>query len=268
MKKVALHLLLMVLLVGLALSQERWLLRFTPKQGLILNWQIRMTTKMVVNKRATTEMTEMTVRESVDDIRPNGNLVWSSKVLRCVINGQVVPSTELETSVAELTPSGQPVTPIVLPPPTLDGLDDWLTELFGGVTLIFPTAEVHIGETWTQSFSVGLKSPNEPRSLRITYRLDGWENIGKVECFRIVVRTEAPVKLLWQTVNITVTVTGGAKLDGVFWFDPKLGAVRQRRVVLSSGYTLETDRWDGIQFVQTTKFVNQTTNLEAKLISP
>lgn len=247
--------------------QDRWLLRFTPPQGLTLRWQIRMATKRFVNDKAKTETTELLVLESVDEVRPNGHLVWSSRALRCIINGEVIPSGELEATVSEITPLGYPAKPTVLPPPTLDSLDDWLEELFGGVALVFPPTEVGIGQTWAHQIAIGLKPPNEPRRLRIAYRLDGREAADGADCFRITVQTRSPVRLAWQMHDASVIITGGAKLDGVFWFDPKLGAVRRRRADLSINYMMETERWDGFQFVQRTKFVNRTTTLEAKLVA-
>ncbi len=248
--------------------QERWLLRFTPSQGLTLRWQIRMATKQFVNNKAKTETTELMVSESVDEVRPNGNLVWSSRALRCVTNGEVIPPGELEATVSEITPLGYSTKPIVLPPPTLDDLDDWLEELFGGVTLVFPPTGVGIGQKWVHQLSVGLKPPNEPRRLRIAYRLEGRETVDGADCFRITVQTQSPVRLAWRMRDASVIITGGAKLEGVFWFDPKLGTVRRRLAELSINYTMETERWDGFQFVQRTKFVNRTTALEAKLVTP
>ncbi len=254
--------------IAFAWSQERWLLRFSVKEGVPLDWHMRVVTKKVINKKAEMEVTELWVREQVEQIRPNGNLVWSSQVTRCVINGEVIPAEKLERTVSELTPLGYPARPITIPPPSLNQLDDWLLDLFGGISLVFPLSEIGIGDRWQQQISVGLKPPNEPRRLTVTYRLDGKETMDGRECFKISVQLQSPVKLAWEWKDASVVVTGGAKVEGVFWFDPALGSVRRKRVNLSISYTVESERWDGFQFVQTAKFVNQTTEVEGRLLSP
>ena len=255
-------------IAAIASGQERWLLRFAVKEGVPLDWHIKVVTRKVVNKRAEIEVTELWVREQVEQIRPNGNLVWSSQVTRCVINGEVVPADKLEQAVSELTPLGYPARPITIPPPSLNQLDDWLLDLFGGVSLVFPLSEIGIRDRWQHQISVGLKPPNEPRRLTVTYRLEGKETVDGKECFKISMQLQSPVKLAWEWKDASVVVTGRAKVEGVFWFDPALGSIRRKRVNLSIGYTVESERWDGFQFVQTTKFVNQTTEVEGRLLSP
>ena len=73
--------------IAFASGQERWLLRFSVKEGVPLDWHMRIVMKKVINKQAEVEVTELWVREQVEQIRPNGSLVWSSQVTRCVING-------------------------------------------------------------------------------------------------------------------------------------------------------------------------------------
>jgi hypothetical protein len=128
--------------IAFAWSQERWLLRFSVKEGVPLDWHMRVVTKKVINKKAEMEVTELWVREQVEQIRPNGNLVWSSQVTRCVINGEVIPAEKLERTVSELTPLGYPARTITIPPPSLNQLDDWLLDLFGGISLVFPLSEI------------------------------------------------------------------------------------------------------------------------------
>lgn len=259
---------LIFLTVSVACPQEKWLLRFSVREGTALNWHIRMVTKKVVNKQSETEVAELWIREQVEQVRPNGNLVWSSQTLRCVINGEVVPVDKAEKTISELTPLGYPARPFTLPPPSLHQLDDWLLDLFGGMSLVFPATEVGIGDKWHYKLSVGLKPPNEPRHLTVNYQLDGREKVGDRDCLKISVKLDSPVKLAWEWKDASVIVTGGAKLEGIFWFDPSLGSVRQRRIKLSINYTIESERWDGFQFVQTTKYVNQTMDVEARLSSP
>ncbi len=259
---------LIVLIVSAVYSQEKWFLRFSVREGKPLNWHIRMVTKKVVNKHSETEVIELWTREQVEQIRPNGNLVWSSQTLRCVINGEVVPVDNSEKTVSELTPLGYPANPLTLSPPSLHQLDDWLLDLFGGVSLVFPATEVGVGDKWHYQLTVGLKPPNEPRRLTVNYRLEGRERVGNRDCLKISVQLNSPVKLAWEWKDASVIVTGGAKLEGTFWFDLSLGSVCQRRVKLSIDYTVESERWDGFQFVQTTKYVNQTMEVEARLLSP
>ncbi len=259
---------LIVLIVSAVCSQEKWFLRFSIREGKPLNWHIRMVTKKVVNKHSETEVIELWTREQVEQIRPNGNLVWSSQTLRCVINGEVVPVDKSEKTVSELTPLGYPANPLTLSPPSLHQLDDWLLDLFGGVSLVFPATEVGVGDKWHYQLTVGLKPPNEPRRLTVNYRLEGRERVGNRDCLKISVQLNSPVKLAWEWKDASVIVTGGAKLEGTFWFDLSLGSVCQRRVKLSIDYTVESERWDGFQFVQTTKYVNQTMEVEARLLSP
>ena len=254
--------------IAFASGQERLLLRFAVKEGVPLDWHIKVVTRKVVNKRAEVEVTELWVREQVEQIRPNGNLVWSSQVTRCVINGEVIPADKLERTVSELTPLGYPARPITIPPPSLNQLDDWLLDLFGGVSLVFPLSEVGTGDRWQHQILVGLKPPNEPRRLTVTYRLEGKETVSGRECFKVSVQLQSPVKLAWEWKDASIIVTGGAKVEGAFWFDPALGSIRRKRVNLSIGYTVESERWDGFQFVQTAKFVNQTTEVEGQLLSP
>ncbi|MCS7186747.1 MAG: hypothetical protein N3B10_08470 [Armatimonadetes bacterium] len=256
------------LIMSASLSQEKWLLRFSLREGMPLNWHIRMVTKKVANKQSEIEVAELWVREQVEQIRPNGNLVWSSQTVRCVVNGEVVPVDKTERTVSELTPLGYPARPIALPPPSLHQLDDWLLDLFGGVSLVFPPTEVGVGDKWHYQLAVGLKPPNEPRWLTVNYRLEGREKVGKRDCLRISVQLNSPVKLAWEWKDASVIVTGGAKLEGAFWFDPSLGSVCQRLMKLSINYTVESERWDGFQFVQTTKYVNQTVEVEGNLLSP
>lgn len=258
---------LVALIVSVAFSQERWALRFSIREGVPLHWHIRTVTKKVVNKQSETEVAELWVLEQVEQVRPNGNLVWSSRITRCVINGEVIPVDKEET-VSELTPLGYPARAITLPPPSLHQLDDWLLDLFGGASLVFPATEVGVGDKWHYQLAVGLKPPNEPRRLTVNYRLEGQEKVGKRDCLKISVQLNSPVKLAWEWKDASVIVTGGAKLEGAFWFDPSLGSVRQKRMKLSINYTVESERWDGFQFVQTTKYVNQTMEVEARLLAP
>jgi len=259
---------LLALISSFANSQEQWSLRFSIREGVPLDWHIRMVTRRVVNKQSETEVTELWIREQVEQIRPNGNLVWSSQINRCVVNGEVVPVDKGEKTVYELTPLGYPAQSGTLPPPSLHQLDDWLLDLFGGVSLVFPATEVKIGDKWHHQLSVGLKPPNEPRRLTVYYRLEGQEKVGERDCLKISVKLSSPVKLAWEWKDASVIVTGGASLEGTFWFDPSLGSIRQKRMKLSIGYTVESERWDGFQFVQTTKYVNQATEVEARLLSP
>lgn len=259
---------LVFLTMSVVCPQEKWLLRFSVREGTVLNWHIRMVTKKVVNKQSETEVAELWIREQIEQIRPNGNLVWSSQTLRCVINGEVVPVDKTEKTVSELTPLGYPAKPFTLSPPSLHQLDDWLLDLFGGVSLVFPATEVGVGDKWHYKLSVGLKPPNEPRHLTVNYQLDGSEKVGDRDCLKISVKLDSPVKLAWEWKDSSVIVTGGAKLEGAFWFDPSLGSIRQRRIKLSINYTVESERWDGFQFVQTTKYVNQMMDVEARLLSP
>lgn len=266
--KTKILLLLIALTISVSCSQEKWFLRFSVREGTSLNWHIRMVTKKVVNKQSETEVAELWIREQVEQIRPNGNLVWSSQTIRCVINGEVIPVDKTEKSVSELTPLGHPAKPIVLPPPSLERLDDWLLDLFGGVSLIFPATEIKVGDKWRYQLAVGLKQPNEPRWLTVQYRLEKQEKVGNNDCLKISVQLDSPVKLAWEWKDASVVVTGGARLEGAFWFDPSLGSVRQRHIKLSIDYTVESERWDGFQFVQTTKYVNKTMEVEARLLSP
>lgn len=255
-------------LVGWVYSPERWLFRFSVREGTAMTWHILMTTRKIVNTRSQTETVELWVQERVEQVRNNGNLVWASRVIRCVINGEVVPPSELEETVAELTPLGYPVRTVSIPPPTLNRLDEWLLDLFGSVTLVFPASEVSVGDRWHHNIAVGLKPPNEPRRLLVTYRLEGKEKLEERACFRIGVSAQTPLRLLWRSKDASTTVNGGAKLEGIFWFDPQLGTVRQRRVTLDISYALETEHWDGFQFVQRTQFVNQTMEISARLSAP
>ncbi len=268
MKFTLLLTILAVTVLSLAQTQQRWALRFSVQQGKVFVWQIRAITKKLINKKAEVEVTELLLREQVEQVRPNGNLVWSSQVIRCVVNGEVISPSQFETTVSELTPLGYPAKPPIIPPPSLSQLDDWLVELFGGVSLVFPAAEVAIGESWQYQISVGLRNPNEPRRLTVTYRLEGQEKVSEKECLKISVQLQSPIKLAWQWKDSSVVVTGGAKLEGAFWFDPTLGSVRQRKFSLSVGYTVESERWDGFQFVQRTRYVNQRTEVEGQLLSP
>jgi len=254
--------------IALALGQERWSFRFSLKEGVPLDWHMRIVTKKVINKKAEVEVTELWVREQVEKIRSNGNLVWSSQVMRFVINGEVIPTDKLERTVSELTPLGYPARSITIPPPSLNQLDDWLLDLFGGISPVFPLSEIGIGDRWQYQISVGLKPPNEPRRLTVTYRLEGRETIDGKDCFKISVQLQSPVKLVWEWKDASIIVTGGAKVEGVFWFDPALGSIRQKRVNLSIGYTVESERWDGFQFVQSAKFVNHTIEVDGRLLSP
>ncbi|MCS7192517.1 MAG: hypothetical protein NZ937_06010 [Armatimonadetes bacterium] len=257
-----------LVLLGLAQTQERWLLRFSLREGSVLNWHTKMITKIFVNKQSELELTEIWLRERIEQIKPNGNLVWSSQVTRCIMKGEVIPPSQFEVTVSELTPLGYPAKPMTIPPPSLEQFDDWLFDLFGGIGLVLPATEVSIGDSWRQQISVGLKPPNEPRRLTVIYRLEGKEKVGEKECLKISVQLQSPVKLAWQFKDASVVITGGAKLEGAFWFDLSLGSVRQRKISLSINYTLESERWDGFQFVQKTNYVNQTTEVEAKLLSP
>jgi len=254
--------------IAFASGQERWSLRFSLKEGVPLDWHMRIVTKRVIDKKAEVEVTDLWVREQVEQIRPNGNLVWASQVTRCVINGEVIPADKLERTVSELTPFGYPAHPITIPPPSLNQLNDWLLDLFGGVSLVFPLSEIGTGDRWQHQILVGLKPPNEPRRLMVIYRLEGKEIVDGRECFKVSVQLQSPVKLAWEWKDASIIVTGGAKVEGAFWFDPALGSIRQKRVNLSIGYTVESERWDGFQFVQTAKFVNQTTEVEGRLLSP
>jgi len=265
--------------IGKSANQQTWLLRFSVREGTVLNWHIRMVTRKIVNKRAETEVTELWTREQVEQILPNGNLVWSSQTPRCVINGEVIPVDKMEKTVFEITPLGYPARPFTVPPPSLNQLDDWLLDLFGRVSLVFPATEVGIGDKWVYQISVGLKPPNEPRRLTVSYRLEGLEKLSdrpasrahrpeERDCLKISMQLSSPVKLAWEWKDASVVVTGGARLEGTFWFDPSLGSVCQRRMKLSLDYTVESERWDGFQFVQTAKYINQTTEVEARLLSP
>ena len=254
--------------IAFASGQERWLLRFSVKEGVPLDWHMRIVTRKVINKQAEVEVTELWVREQVEQIRPNSNLVWSSQVTRCIINGEVIPADKLERTVSELTPLGYPAQSTKIPPPSLNQLDDWLLDLFGGISLVFPLPEISIGERWQHQILVGLKPPNEPRRLTVTYRLEGKETVDGRECFKISVQSQSPVKLAWEWKDASNIVTGGTKVEGTFWFDPALGSVRRKRVNLSIGYTVESERWDGFQFVQSAKFVNYTTEVDGRLLSP
>ncbi len=293
----------LTVLIGSGMTQERWALRFTVREGMVLHWHIRTTDRQLVNMRAQMIVTEMWVQERIESVRPNGNLVWGSQVIRCVVNGQVVPPEELEATETELTPLGYPAHPFSLPPPSLDRVNEWLADLLGSVSLVFPATEVSIGDRWQHHIMVGLKPPNEPRRLTVTYRLEGAELVaggfasqrtatvgtsGDVppsepkksahqevrpserghKCLRISVTLQAPVRLVWQWRGASVTINGGAKLEGVFWFDPQLGAVRQRRATLTISYTREAEQWDGLQFAQRTQFVNRTIETEARLLAP
>ncbi len=249
-------------------AQERVALRFSVREGTRLLWHIRTQSRQLVNMRGKTETMEMWLLEEVETIRPNGNLVWVSQVTRCVVDGQVLPADQFEVTVTELTPLGYPAQPITFPPPSLERLDDWLVELLGGVSLVFPATEVGVGSQWQHQLVIGLKPPNEPRRLTVSYRLEKQELVGKHDCWRIAVHHQTPVRLVWQWRGASVTVNGSAKLDGVFWFDPKLGAPRQRRATLVISYTRESEQWDGLKFVQQTQFVNQTVETEARLLSP
>jgi hypothetical protein len=190
-------------------AQDSWTLRFNPKVGLTLQWLIQMTSRRLEDGRAETEKTELIVRERVEAIRPNGNLIWSSEIVRGVVNGEPLPANALEKTVAEITPLGLPVSPPPLPSPTEANLDDWLNELVGGVTLVFPKDAVRLGQTWSRNILIGLKPPNEPRQLTVTYRLDGREPVngrdggrgtrdGTVDCLRITVQMRTPVRLFWR----------------------------------------------------------------------
>jgi hypothetical protein len=260
-------------------AQDSWTLRFNPKVGLTLQWLIQMTSRRLEDGRAETEKTELIVRERVEAIRPNGNLIWSSEIVRGVVNGEPLPANALEKTVAEITPLGLPVSPPPLPSPTEANLDDWLNELVGGVTLVFPKDAVRLGQTWSRNILIGLKPPNEPRQLTVTYRLDGREPVngrdegrgtrdGTVDCLRITVQMRTPIRLFWRFRGGSITVTGGARMEGTYWFDPDFGIVRQRRITVTLGYTKESEIWDGFQFVQRTAFVNQTTEVNARLVAP
>jgi len=253
---------------GFAQNQEKWSLRFSTRQGLVIDWHIRTVTKKLTNNHAEFEVTELWVRERIEQVRPNGNLIWSSQVTRCVVNGEVIPASQFEVTVSELNPLGYPSKPHTILPPSLNQLDDWLIDLFGVVSLVFPATEVGIGDNWQQQISIGLKSPNEPRRMTITYRLEGKEKVNEKECLKISVQLQSPIKLAWQWKDTSVVVTGGAKLEGAFWFDPTIGSVRRKEFNLSIGYTLESEKWDGFQFVQTTKYVNRETEVKANLLSP
>lgn len=255
-------------LPGLNQNREKWLLRFALREGSVLNWQIKMVKKKFVNKQTELELTEIWLREQIEKIRPNGNLVWSSQVTRCVVNGEVIPISQFELKASELTPLGYPAKPMIIPPPSPNQIEDWLVKLFGSVSLVFPPKEVGIGESWQHQISVGLKNPNEPRRLIVTYRLEGKEKLGERECLKISMQLQSPVKLAWQLKDASVIVTGGAKIEGAFWFDPMLGSIRQRKSTLSVNYTLESEKWDGFQFAQTTSYVNQTMEVEAQLLLP
>ncbi|MCS7264590.1 MAG: hypothetical protein NZ805_07140 [Armatimonadetes bacterium] len=251
-----------------AQNREKWLLRFSLREGSVLTWHVRIVTKKLVDKKAEFELTEIWLREQVEQIRPNGNLVWSSQVTRCTVNGEVIPASQFDVTTSELTPLGYPSKPITIPPPSINQIDDWLVDLFGSLSLVLPATEVGIGDNWHYQLSVGLKHPNEPRRLTLTYKLERMEKVGEKDCLKISTQVQSPVKLAWQWKDASVIVTGGAKLEGVFWFDPAIGFVRQRKVRLSVNYTLESERWDGFQFVQRTSYVNQTTEVEARLLSP
>jgi hypothetical protein len=254
--------------LSVAVSQERWVLRFTPPVGLTLEWRIRMTARRLADGQTQTETTELTVRERVEAVHPDGKIVWSSQIVRGIVDGEPLPLSALERTVAEITPLGLPARPTDLPPPTSDSVDDWLTELMGGIVLAFPQEPVTRGQSWTRKIVVRLKPPNEPRSLTVTYRLEGTETVKGTECLRITVQARTPVRLLWRHRNGSITVTGGTRVEGTYWFDPALGIVRQRRIVLTIGYTRESEVWDGFQFVQTAQFVNQTTEVIAELLTP
>ncbi|MFA0757810.1 MAG: hypothetical protein PVTTEEND_000104 [Candidatus Fervidibacter sp.] len=260
-------------------AQDSWTLRFNPKVGLTLQWLIQMTSRRLEDGRAETEKTELIVRERVEAIRPNGNLIWVSEIVRGVVNGEPLPTNALGKTVAEITPLGLPVSLPPLPPPTEATLDDWLNELVGGITLAFPKEAVRIGQSWARDIIIGLKPPSEPRRITVTYRLDGREQIngrdegqgtrdGTVDCLRITVQMRTPVRLFWRFRGSSVTVTGGARMEGTYWFDPDFGIVRQRRITVTLGYTKESEIWDGFQFVQRTVFVNQTTEVNARLVAP
>ncbi len=258
----------LTVLIGFGMTQERWVLRFTVREGTVLHWHIRTTDRQLLNMRAQTVVMEMWVQERIESVRPNGNLVWVSEVIRCVANGRVVPPEELEATETELTPLGYPAHPFSLPPPSLDRVNEWLLDLLGSVSLVFPATEVGIGDRWQHHILVGLKPPNEPRRLTVTYRLEGKETVRGHDCLRISVSLQTPVRLVWQWRGASVTVNGGAKLEGAFWFDPQLGAARQRRATLTISYTREAEQWDGLQFAQRTQFVNRTIETEARLLAP
>ncbi|MFA0752014.1 MAG: hypothetical protein SLRJCFUN_002417 [Candidatus Fervidibacter sp.] len=247
---------------------EQWLLRFHPKVGLTLQWLIQMTSRRLEDGRAETEKTELIVHERVEAVRTNGNVIWSSQIVRGVVNGEPLPANALERTVSEITPLGLPTFSSSLPSPTEATLDDWLNELVGGITLTFPKESVQIGQTWRRDIFVGLKPPNEPRRLTVLYRLDGREQINGTDCLRIALQVRTPVRLFWRFRDGSVTVTGGAQMEGSYWFDPDLGVVRQRRIRVALGYTKESEVWDGIRFAQRTVFVNQTTEVNARLVAP
>lgn len=265
--KVLLSLIALVAISALK-AQESWKLRFSVREGVPLDWHIKVTTRKVVNKSAEVEVTELWVREQVDRVLTSGNLIWSSQVKRCVINGEVVPVDKMEVTVSELTPLGHPTKSTVVPAPSLNQLDDWLLDLFGGVSLVFPLSDVRIGDKWQHQISVGLKPPNEPRRISVTYKLEGREIVDGRECLKISMSLFSPVKLAWEWKDASVVVTGGAKVEGTFWFDPSLGSIRLKRTALTTGYTVEFERWDGFQFVQTTKYVDQKTEVVGRLLSP
>lgn len=249
-------------------SQESWSLRFSVKEGLTLNWYTRITAKKIVDKQAEVEVTELWTREGVEKILPNGNLLWSSQAVKCIINGEVIPVEQMEKTVSELTPSGRPSRTIPFPPPSLNRLDDWLLDLFGGISLVLPLVEVKAGDKWQHQIPVGLKPPNEPRKLTVTYRLEDRDSVDGKDCLKISVKAQSPVKLAWEWKDASVIVSGGAKVEGVFWFDPDLGSVRRKRVNLYISYAVESERWDGFQFRQMTKFVNQTVEVDGRLLWP
>lgn len=249
-------------------AQESWKLRFSVREGVPLDWHIKMTTRKFVNKSAEVKVTELWVREQVDQVLPNGNLIWSSQVRRCVINGEVLPVDKMEITVSELTPLGYPTKSIIVPAPSLNQLDDWLLDLFGGISLVFPLSDVKTGDRWQHQISVGLKPPNEPRRISVTYKLEGRETVDGKECLKILMSLFSPVKLAWEWKDASVVVTGGAKVEGTFWFDPSLGSIRLKQTTLTIGYTIEFERWDGFQFVQTTKYVDQRTEVVGRLLSP
>lgn len=251
-----------------ATAQESWTLRFNPKVGLTLQWLIQMASRRLEDGRAEMEKTELIVHERVEGVRPNGNLIWSSQIVRGVVNGEPLPVSALEKTISEITPLGLPTSSPPLAPPTEATLDDWLNELVGGITLTFPKESVRIGQTWSRDILVGLKPPNEPRRLTVTYRLDEREQISGADCLRIALQVRTPVRLFWRFRGGSVTVTGGAHMEGSYWFDPNLGVVRQRRIRVALGYTKESEMWDGFQFVQRAVFVNQTTEVTAHLAAP
>ncbi|MCS7224382.1 MAG: hypothetical protein NZ959_07490 [Armatimonadetes bacterium] len=243
--------------------QEPTLLQFGPPESKSLRWSIKMQRSLLKGGRRLSESSLTILDESVR--RKDSLLLWETKVVQYLVNGQAVSVAGWSALSSETDRCGRPTKPIQLPSPIPEDLDEWIQDLFSAISLVLPDRPVRFGDRWTYTINVGLKPPQEPRSLKVSYELKKGEVTNKVSSMVISVRCEVPLRLIWRRADGNWTVTGGGAVTGHFWFDPALSILRKRKTQFSFGYTLEREYQAAGEWVQSSQFVNGSVEVEGQV---